>query len=402
MKITLDDMKKAREVINGVARKTPVEISVAASQIVGSQVFLKCENLQLTGSFKIRGALYKISSLSDAERKRGVLAVSAGNHAQGVALSSSKLGVKATVVMPRTSSMMKQTATRNYGADVILHGETYDEAYEYALEFKKKSGLVFVHPFEDPYIIAGQGTVGLEIHEDLSATDSVIVPIGGGGLISGIAVALKALKPSIKVYGVVAENAPGMFSLFNKHKVSANVSGISIADGIAVKKPSAFMFDNFISKYVDDVMAVSEDEIAEAIVFLLERSKIVAEGAGAVALAAAFQKKWNLGEKTVLLVSGGNIDLHLVGEILDRGLSRKGRVTRISVVVTDRPGTLSKLTKIIGDMGANILDVNHDRLHPSLQVREALISFVLETRDSAHAEEIRCAFQQAGVRLGSQ
>ncbi|OFZ12437.1 MAG: threonine ammonia-lyase [Bdellovibrionales bacterium RBG_16_40_8] len=400
MKILLEDIKKAREVISGVVRKTPLEISMAASQALGSQVYLKCENLQLTGSFKIRGALNKISSLSEAEKKRGVLAVSAGNHAQGVALSSSKLGVKATVVMPRTSSMVKQVATKNYGAEVVLFGETYDEASEYARELEKKSGLVFVHPFEDPHIIAGQGTLGLEIYESLPAIDSIVVPIGGGGLISGIAIALKSLKPSVKVYGVVAENAPGMLALFNKQKVPTDASGISVADGIAVKKPSAFMCDNFIAKYVDDVMSVSEDEMAEAIVFLLERSKMVAEGAGAVSVAASFRKKWDLGDRTVLLISGGNIDLHLVGEILDRGLSRKGRVARISVVVIDRPGTLSKLAKIIGDMGANILDVTHDRMHPSLQVREALISFVLETKDSAHAEEIRHALQSSGIRLG--
>jgi threonine dehydratase len=399
MKVTLEDIRKAREIISGVAKKTPLEISAAASQLVGSQVYMKCENLQLTGSFKIRGALNKISALTDSEKKRGVIAASAGNHAQGVALSATKLGVQSTIVMPKNSSIVKQTATQNYGAQVILHGDFYDEAYQHARELEKSSNAVFIHPFEDEKIIAGQGTVGLEIYDDLPDIDSVIVSIGGGGLISGLAVALKTLKPSIKIYGVVAENAPGMYALFNKKPEPADLSYVSIADGIAVKKPSAVMFDNFISKYVDDIISVREDEIAESIAFLLERSKMVVEGSGAITLAGALQKKLKLGGKTVLTLCGGNIDLNLVGEILDRGLSRSGRVARISVVVNDRPGTLSRLTKTIGDMGANILDVTHDRMHPSLMIREAMITFVLETKNAEHVKEIRAALVQSGVRL---
>ncbi len=399
MKVTLEDIKRARETISGVARKTPLEISGAASNLLGTQVYLKCENLQLTGSFKIRGALNKISSLTAAEKKAGVIASSAGNHAQGVALSSTKLGVKSQIVMPNNSSLVKQTATRQYGAEVILHGEMYDEAYAHAREIEKKSGAIFIHPFEDAHVIAGQGTVGLEIFEDLPDLDSVVVPIGGGGLIAGIAVALKTLKPNIKIYGAVSENAPGMWSLYQGEKITKEPSYLTIADGIAVKKPSAVMNDNFISKYVDDVVTVAEDEIAEAIVFLLERSKLVVEGSGAVSYAAAAKKKWDLGKKSVFILSGGNIDMNLVGEILDRGLSQTGRVARISVTVTDRPGTLSRLTKIIGDHGANILDVVHDRMHPSLQIRETLISFVLETRDTDHANLIRKELAKSGVRV---
>lgn len=399
MKVTLEDIKRARETISGVARKTPLEVSVSATSQIGSQVYIKCENLQLTGSFKIRGALNKISSLSHQEKKSGIIAASAGNHAQGVALSAAKLGVHAKIVMPKNSSLLKQSATRHYGAEVILHGEVYDEAYAHARELEKINHATFIHPYEDSFIIAGQGTLALEVYEDLPDLDSIVVPIGGGGLISGVALVLKELKPSIKVYGVVAENAPGMWAMYNKKNVVKDVSYLSIADGIAVKKPSAVMFDHFISKYVDDIVSVTEDEIAEAIVFLIERSKMVVEGSGAVTYAAAVKRKWDLGKKTVLVLSGGNIDLNLMGEILDRGLSRTGRVARINVIVTDRPGTLSRLTKIIGDLGANILDVSHDRMHPSLQVREAMISFVLETRNADHIAEIRAEFAKAGVQV---
>ncbi|MCB0350730.1 MAG: threonine ammonia-lyase [Bdellovibrionales bacterium] len=399
MKVALEDIKSARETIGNVVRKTPLMQSAAASDLLGTDVYLKCENLQLTGSFKIRGALNKISSLNIEEKKRGVIAASAGNHAQGVALSSSKLGVKSTVVMPLNSSIVKQTATRNYGAEVVLHGEVYDEAFEYAKELEKKSGAVFIHPYQDEKIIAGQGTMGLEIFEDLPDVDSIIVSIGGGGLISGTALALKALKPSIKIYGCVAENAPAMLSMYKKEQVPTRASYISIADGIAVKKASPVMYDHFISKYVDDIISVTEDEIAEAIVFLLERSKMVVEGSGAITLAAAQKSKWDLGNKTVLTLCGGNIDLNLVGEILDRGLSRNGRVARIRLIATDRPGTLSTLTKIIGDLQANILHVEHDRMHPSLQIRETMISFVLETKNATHVAEVQAAFSSAGFRL---
>lgn len=397
--ITIEDIKHAREKISGVVRKTPLEISVEATTQLGSSVYLKCENLQLTGSFKIRGALNKVSALSESEKKCGIIAASAGNHAQGVALSAAKFGVHAKIVMPKNSSLLKQAATRHYGAEIILSGEVYDEAYEKAREIEKTSGAIFIHPYEDPSVIAGQGTLALEIYEDLPDIDSIVVPIGGGGLISGVAFALKALKPSVRVYGVVAENAPGMWAMYNKKILAREPSYLSIADGISVKKPSAVMYDHFISKYVDDIVAVTEDEIAEAIVFLIERSKMVVEGSGAVTYAAAAKKKWNLGKKTVLVLSGGNIDLNLMGEILDRGLSRTGRVARISVIVTDRPGALSRLTKILGDLGANILDVTHDRMHPSLQLREALISFVLETRNADHISEIRSELLKSGVRV---
>ena len=399
MKVTLNDIRSARETISSVVRKTPLEHSVAASQLTGSQIYLKCENFQLTGSFKMRGAFNKISSLSEAEKKMGVIAASAGNHAQGVALSASKLKVKSTVVMPKGASIVKQMATRNYGAEVVLHGDIYDEAYLYARELEKSSRAVFVHPYEDAKVIAGQGTVALEVHEDLADLDSIVVSIGGGGLISGMALALKELNPKIKVYGVVAENASAMHAKFHKKPAPDNLSYISIADGIAVKKPSQVMYDHFISKYVDDIVAISEDQIAESVAFLLERSKMVVEGSGAITLAAALSGKLDLGKKSVLALCGGNIDLNLIGKILDRGLTQSGRISRLSVIVTDKPGTLSRLTKTLGDLGANILDVDHDRMDPILLIHETKITFVLETKNSDHATEIRTALAGPGVRV---
>ncbi len=399
MKVSLEDIRAAHERIRKVVRNTPIEPSSAAGRFLDTEVFLKCENLQLTGSFKIRGAYNKISTLTPEEKKRGVIASSAGNHAQGVALSSSKLGVKSTIVMPKNASIIKQMATKNYGADVVLYGEVYDDAYQHAREIEKQKGAVFIHPYEDPMVIAGQGTVGLEIFEAMPDVESVVVAIGGGGLISGTATALKALNPKIKVYGVVAENAPAVYGLFKKTVPPQAPSYLSIADGIAVKKPSEMMFESFLSRLVDDIVTVSEDEIAEAIAVLLERSKMVVEGSGAITLAAAFQKKLKLGAKTCLVLGGGNIDLNLVGEILDRGLSRNGRVARIEVVVDDRPGSLQKLTAIIAESAANILEVEHDRTDPSLHIRETRISFVLETKDANHIVQIRSALKGAGVRI---
>jgi len=399
MKITIDDVYAARERISGVARRTPTEASTPISQLLGTSAFLKYENLQLTGSFKIRGALNKISTLSEDEKKRGVIASSAGNHAQGVALSASKLGVKSTIVMPTTSSIVKQEATRNYGANVILHGEIYDEAFQKAKEIQASSGAVFIHPFEDPLVMAGQGTIGLEIHEAVKDLDSVVVAIGGGGLISGIATSLKKLNPKIKVYGAVAANAPGMSQLFKGENPDLSRNCMSIADGIAVKKPSGEMYNNYIRGLVDDVVAVSEDDIAESIVFLLERAKCVVEGSGAATLSAARQLGKKLGSQTCVVLGGGNIDLTLMAEILDRGLTRNGRMVKISVVVDDRPGSLSRLTKILAETGANILQVEHDRIDPVLQIRETRITFSLETKNRQHIEEIRTALGAQGVRI---
>lgn len=399
MKVTIDDIRKAHGLIREHILPTAIQTSTSASREIGSEIFFKMENEQTAGSFKIRGALNRILNLTDSEKKQGVIASSAGNHAQGVALAAKKAGVDARVVMPVSSSIIKQTATRNYGAEVILHGEIYDEAYQRARDLEKEKGYVFVHPYEDPHVIAGQGTVGLEIAEKMPELDSVVVPIGGGGLVSGVAVAIKTLMPQCKVYGVVAENVPGMKALFHKEPFPARASYTSIADGISVKQPSQEMYESFIAKYVDDVVAVSEDDIASAIVFLLERAKTVVEGSGAVGLAAARKGLLKLGQKSCIILSGGNIDLNLVASIIERGLSQSGRLARMTVIVPDRPGQLHLLTKIFSECGANILEVEHDRLAPNLQIKETLISVLVETRSSAHVEELRAAILRAGLSL---
>jgi threonine dehydratase len=399
MKVTIDDIRKAHALIRDQVLLTQIQNSTSASREIGSEIFFKMENEQTTGSFKIRGALNRILNLTDSEKKRGVIASSAGNHAQGVALAATKAGVAAHIVMPVTSSIIKQMATRNYGAEVILHGEIYDDAYQKARALEKEKGYVFVHPYEDPWVIAGQGTVGIEIADSLPQLDSIVVPIGGGGLISGVAVAIKTLQPHCKVYGVVAENAPGMQALFKHQTPPPKASYMSIADGIAVKTPSREMYDSFISKYVDDIVSVSEDDIASAIVFLLERVKTVAEGSGAVGLAAARSGKLKLGKKSCIVLCGGNIDLNLMASIIERGLSRSGRLARMTVIVPDRPGQLNLLTRIFAECGANILEVEHDRLAPNLQLRETLISVLVETRSAEHLGELRTAILRAGLSL---
>lgn len=399
MKVTLDDIKKAHSLISKQIQRTPLQYSASASRVVGCEVYLKLENEQTTGSFKIRGAMNKIINLTEAEKKKGVIASSAGNHAQGVAFSAKKFGVESHVVMPVLSSIMKQSATRNYGANVILHGELYDDAFQFAKKLEKEKGYVFVPPYEDPLVIAGQGTIGLEILEDLPAVDSVIVPIGGGGLISGIATAIKAIKPKCKVYGVVAENAPAMMCLFKKQPLASHLTYTSIADGISVKNPSPIIYDNFISKSVDDIIAIGDDDIAEAIVFLIERAKTVTEGSAAIALAAAFSKRLDLGQKTCVLLCGGNIDLNLIAQIIDRGLSQSGRVARLTLIVPDKPGQLNKVTQVIASQGANILEVEHDRIDPDLHIRETAIRLSLETKSREHVSEIKSALLASGFRI---
>lgn len=400
MKVSIEDVQKARKVISSTIRETEIDKSYSASQLLGSEVFFKYENTQFTGSFKLRGALNKIASLTEAERKAGVVASSAGNHAQGVAFSATKNKVKSTIVMPVQAPLIKVSATRGYGAEVILHGEFYDEAFEKAKELEKEKGYTFVHPYEDPYIIAGQGTIGLEILEKLPDLNSIIVPIGGGGLISGIATVIKSINPKCKVYGVQSLQASSMTQLFNHLPLKEPAKKIStIADGIAIKKPSKKIYEYFISKLVDDIFTVTDDQIADAMVFLLERSKTVTEGSGAAGVAALLHKKINLGKKTCVVLSGGNIDLNIISKVIERGQISKGRLVELSVVVDDVPGNLSKLTKVIAEKRANILQVNHDRLTEGLYLRETKIEFVLETTSPEHILEIRQALIKAGGRI---
>ncbi|QDK36994.1 threonine ammonia-lyase [Bdellovibrio sp. NC01] len=400
MKVSFEDIKKARELLNNVICPTEMSHSINASKLLGSDIFFKFENTQRTGSFKFRGAYNKISNLTPEEKARGVVASSAGNHAQGVALSASLAGVKATIVMPENASISKASATRSYGADVVLKGEIYDEAYEHAQSLEKNHGYTFVHPYQDPFVIAGQGTIGIEILEKVPDLDSVIVPIGGGGLISGVALAVKSINPKCKVIGVQSDRSPGMACMYNKQTLDQKKKrAATIADGIAIKNPSPVMYENFISKYVDQVVTVSDDEIAEAIVFLMERTKTVAEGSGAAALAAAMHRGLELGKKSCIIISGGNIDLNIVSKIIDRGQILRGRLCELSVIVDDLPGNLSRLTQAIASEKANILEVKHDRVSQGLSLRETRIDFTLETSSIEHVEKIKKALEATGAKI---
>lgn len=398
--INFEDIKKARETIKDIISSTELSHSISASKLLGSEIYFKFENTQRTGSFKFRGAFNKISNLTTEEKARGVVASSAGNHAQGVALSATLAGVKATIVMPVNCSISKASATRSYGADVVLKGEIYDEAYEHAQSLEKQFGYTFVHPYQDPFVIAGQGTIGIEILEKIPDLDCVIVPIGGGGLISGVALAVKSINPKCRVIGVQSDRSPGMACLYNKQTVDqARKRAATIADGIAIKNPSPMMYEKFISKYVDEVVTVSDDEIAEAIVFLMERTKTVAEGSGAAAMAAAMHRGLQLGKKCCVIISGGNIDLNIVSKIIDRGQILRGRLCELSVIVDDLPGNLSRLTSAIAAEKANVLEVRHDRVSQGLSLRETRIDFTLETTSIEHVERIKRALEATGAKI---
>ncbi len=406
MKVTFADIQKAHENLRAIISHTEMSHSISASKLINqdaknseTQIYFKFENTQRTGSFKFRGAYNKISNLTAEEKARGVVASSAGNHAQGVALSASLAGVKATIVMPENASINKAAATRSYGAEVVLKGEIYDEAYEHAQKLEKEKGYTFVHPYQDPFVIAGQGTIGIEILEKVPDLDTVIVPIGGGGLISGVALAVKSIKPSIRVIGVQSDRSPGMAYLFRKEPLSHIKRTPTIADGIAIKNPSALMYVNFISKYVDEVVTVSDDEISEAIVFLMERAKSVAEGSGAAGMAAIMNRPLDLGKKCCVIVSGGNIDLNIVSKIIDRGQILRGRLCELSVIVDDLPGNLNRLTEAIASQKANILEVRHDRVSQGLSLRETRIDFVLETTSIEHVEKIKKALEATGAKI---
>ncbi len=397
--VRLEDIEKAQKCLEGVIQKTEMSCSLSATKRIGTEVFFKFENLQRTGSFKIRGAYNKIFNLSDLEKRRGVVASSAGNHAQGVAFSAAQARVKATIVMPVNAPIAKVNATKAYGGEVILHGEIYDDAQAKARELEQEFGYTFVHPFQDPQVIAGQGTIGLELLQAVPDLDSVVIPIGGGGLISGIATAIKNINPKTKIFGVQSRQASGMKHLFEKTVLANEGKITTIADGIAVKNPSPLMYESFIGRLVDEIVEVSDDEIAEAIVFLLERAKTVTEGSGAAAMAAAMNRSLPLGEKTCVFLSGGNIDLNLIAKVIDRGQIKRGRLVELSVIVDDLPGNLSRLTQVLAQNRANILEVHHDRVTQGLYLRETRIDFVLETSSPEHAESIMKALAATGARL---
>ena len=393
--LTLEMIQEAREALNGVARVTPLN----EAKNLGKNVYIKAENLQKTGAFKLRGAYNKIRSLSQEERERGVIACSAGNHAQGIALSATTLGIKSVICMPAGAPLSKVEATKNYGAEVVLVPGVYDDAAKEAVRLAEEKGYSFAHPFNDPYVIAGQGTIGLEILEQLPEVEQVVVPIGGGGLISGIAFAIKALKPSCKVIGVQAAGAASMYSSRQNGDILELPSVSTIADGIAVKRPGDLTFE-LCQKYVDEIVTVKDDEIATAILALMEDQKTVAEGAGATTVAAVMFGKVNVVDrKTVCVVSGGNVDVTTLSRVITKGLSKSGRIVEFTTKVSDKPGSLVQLLQIVSRTGANVISVNHSREGKESNVHFCLISMVLETRNTQHVDDIEQALISNGYQL---
>ena len=390
MLIPLEKIKKAQERITGIAVKTPFSFAPYLSEVSKSEVYLKKENLQITGAFKLRGAYNKIASLSDEERKKGVVAASAGNHAQGVALSASKFGVDATIVMPESTPLTKVNGVKYFGANVILNGTNYDEAYRFATEFAKKNGFTFIHPFEDEDVIAGQGTIALEILESCNEIDAVVVPVGGGGLISGIGSAIKQINPKIEVIGVSAKGAPAMKTSYELKKPVDSTDVRTIADGIAVRDTSPVTL-NYIIESVDAFIGVDDEEIASAMLYLLEKQKLVVEGAGAVGVAALLHGhlSWLRGKKIAIVLSGGNVDVTLLSVIIEKGLLKSGRKMKLTVTLVDKPGSLMKFTEILKELGANIVHIAYDRTSISLDYGDANVTVHIETKGHEHQEIIK-------------
>lgn len=397
--LTFADIEAARRRMGDAVFESPCAYTQTLSDRVGAKVYLKLENLQMTGSFKERGACNKLMSLGEAERRAGVVAASAGNHAQGVAYHAKRLGIDATIVMPEATPIVKVGATRGHGARVVLQGANYDEACAEALRLVEAEGRTFVHPFDDLHVMAGQGTVGLELLEQNPYLDAIVVPVGGGGLISGIAVAMKETNPKIKVYGVEPRVVASMRAALDAgHPVTVPAQK-TIADGIAVRTVGKHTFE-VAQKYLDDVVTVDEEEIAEAILLLLEREKTVAEGAGAAPLAALVAGRVPVkGKKVAVVVSGGNIDVNLVSRIIDRGLAKSGRMMRVRVNIPDVPGSLARLLAAIGGHGANVLQIHHDRVGARLELGQTFVELVLETRGFDHIAEIRAAIQAGGFAI---
>nr|AUN37218.1 threonine dehydratase [uncultured bacterium] len=400
MSVTLADIEDARAVIKDVITPTPIIADARASKEIGAKAHLKAESLQKSGSFKIRGAFNKISSLTEAERARGVIAASAGNHAQGVALAASLNGIKSTIVLPEIAPLTKINATRNFGAEVVLQGATFDEAVAYSRELQEKHGYTYVHAFDDEKVIAGQGTIGLEMVDDLPDLDVVVVPIGGGGLISGIATAVKARRPSVRVIGVQAENASWVKPSLEAGKPVLAEMGQTIADGIAVKSPGQVTFP-IIQEWVDDVVLVSEEEIARAIWFCVQNNRLVVEGAGAAGLGALLAKKISVSEdETVCAVlCGGNIDANLLARVLEQVLVRQGRYIMLKLLVLDRPGMLATLLKNVAETRANVIEVFHRRAMWLAPLGRVGIEMLLEVRDNEHGRDVQKHLEEAGYHV---
>ena len=395
--LTLDKIYKASHVLRSVIRKT--DLIHAPLVNPDSEIYLKTENLQITGSFKVRGAYYMMSQLTEEEKARGVIACSAGNHAQGVALAAAKNHIKSLICLPDGAPISKVEATKSYGAEVCMVNGVYDDAYKKALELKEEKNYTFVHPFDNEDVIAGQGTIGLEILEQMPDVEAVIVPLGGGGLISGVAFAIKNLNPNIKVYGVQASGAPSMRNSIRDGKIECLDHVSTIADGIAVKEPGEHTFQ-YVSQYVDEIVTVTDDEISAAILALIERQKLIAEGAGAASVAAAmFNKVPIQGKKTVCLVSGGNIDVTILSRVIKRGLLMSGRTSMLNIELLDKPGQLKLVSEIIADMGGNVISIHHERANEGSDVNGCFLRITMETRDYNHIQQIRDALTKAGLKL---
>lgn len=395
--ITLDKVYHAKHVLKEVLRPTQV---INAPQInPKANVYLKTENLQITGSFKVRGAYYKISQLNDEEKSHGVIACSAGNHAQGVALAAQKSGIKAVICLPDGAPISKVEATRSYGAEICLVEGVYDDAYNEAIRLRDEKNYTFIHPFDDENVIAGQGTIGLELLDQLPEIDAVVVPVGGGGLISGVAFALKSLKPEIKVYGVQASGAPSMVESLAEDKIKCLDNVATIADGIKVKEPGEHTFE-YCKKYVDDIVTVTDDEVSSAILALIEQHKLIAEGAGAVSVAAVmFDKVPVEGKNVVCLVSGGNIDVTILSRVIKRGLLKSGRSDTLTIQLEDKPGQLQGVSEILAKLGGNVVSVHHERASEDSDITDCLLRIVLETRNYDHIKQIRQGLSDAGFKI---
>lgn len=396
--LTLDRVYNASRVLKEVIRET--DMIYAPNIRKDANVYLKTENLQVTGSFKVRGSYYKISQLPDEEKAKGVIACSAGNHAQGVALAATKCGIKSLICLPEGAPISKVEATKKYGAEVCMVKGVYDDAYSKAIELRDEKGYSFIHPFDDPDVIAGQGTIGLEIMEQLPNADAVIVPIGGGGLIAGVAYTIKQINPNCKVYGVQAAGAPSMKQSIADGKIETLDKVQTIADGIAVKTPGNLTYD-LVSKYVDGIVTVTDDEIALAILTLLEQHKLIAEGAGAVPVAAVLTGKIPdiEGKNVCCLVSGGNIDVTILSRVIERGLKMSGRTASITIALSDKPGQLSDVSGIIAKTGANVTSINYDSTDLDMNITDCYLRISVETRDFAHIIAIKNALKDAGFEV---
>lgn len=394
--LSLDKVFDAQQVLKSIIRETNV---VRAYGIAPDcELYLKPENLQITGSFKVRGSAYKIANLTEEEKAKGVIACSAGNHAQGVALAATKNGIKSLICLPDSAPISKVEATKGYGAEVCLVEGVYDDAYKKALELKESEGYTFVHPFDDEDVIAGQGTIALEILNNLDNIDAIVVPIGGGGLISGIAYTVKQIRPSVKVYGVQAAGAPGMYNSIRDGKIECLDSVSTIADGIAVKEPGENTF-SYVSQYVDDIALVTDDEVSSAILALMEKQKMIAEGAGAASVAAVMFDKFDLkGKRVVAVVSGGNIDVTSLSRVIDRGLLKSGRSTSMLIELIDKPGQLREISGIIADCGANVTGVHYEKGNTE-SVHGCFLRIEMETRDFHHVNMIKKALRDHGFKI---